>query len=110
MPHDALHLPSIPYTVITKHNSTVAVRNNNGHTITRNVSHFKPIPNQRHAEPDTDDETNDNNVTDLDNNQQQVGNSQPERANRKKFADRVVRGKCQKDIIMPYHGLCMFEL
>ena len=72
---------SIPYTVITKHNSTVTVRNRNGRTINRNVSHFKRIPIQRHAEPDNDDETNNNNYTDLDNNQQQVGNSQPKRAN-----------------------------
>ena len=71
---------STPCTVITKHNSTVTVRNNNGCTITRNVSHFKRILNQLNTEPDTDDDTN-NNDTDFDNNQQQVGNSQPKRAN-----------------------------
>ena len=27
----------------------------------------------------------------------------------KKFAGRVERGKCQKDMVMPYRGLCMFE-
>ena len=74
---------SVPYTVITKQNSTITARNNNRCTITRNVSHFKRILKQRNAEPDTDDDNNNNNNSnkDLDNNQKQVGNNQPERSN-----------------------------
>ena len=58
---------SKPYTVIIKNNSTITVRDSNEHTITRNVSHFKRIPNQRNIETDTDDDNN-NNSKDLDNN------------------------------------------
>ena len=96
---------SMPYTIITKHNPTVTARNNNGRTITINVSHFKRISNQRQAEPDTDDETKNNNDTDLDNNQQQVGNRQPERANSKEVRRSRHGRKCQTDMVMPYHGL-----
>ena len=72
---------SVPYTVITKHNSKVTVRDSNGRTITRNVTHFKRIPNQPNAEPDTDEENDNNNGNDCANNNTQAGNNQPERTN-----------------------------
>jgi hypothetical protein len=37
---------SKPYTVIIKNNSRITVRDSNRHIITRNVSHFKRIPNR----------------------------------------------------------------
>ena len=47
---------SRPYTVIIKNNSRITVRDSNRHIITRNVSHFKRIPNQQNVETDTDDD------------------------------------------------------
>ena len=75
---------SKPFTDIKKNNSKITVRNSNGYTITRNVSHFKRIPNQQNVETDTDDKNNNNtnnNTKDFDNNQTQVGNNEIERTN-----------------------------
>ena len=75
---------SKPYTVIIKNNSRITVRDSNGHTITRNVSHFKRIPNQQNVETDTDDENNNN--KDLDNNQTQerTNNEEVRRSSRER--------------------------
>ena len=57
-------------TVIERNKSQVTARSRNGHTITRNVSHFKPI--SKHSEIDTD--TEDERKTDS-NNQDQAQNA-----------------------------------
>ena len=44
-----------PYTVTQRHNARVTARSKNGHTITRNASHFKPIP-QHNSETDEDED------------------------------------------------------
>ena len=44
------------YTVTERNKSRVTARNWNGHTITRNVSHFKPISMQHEMDTDTDDD------------------------------------------------------
>ena len=51
---------TIPYTVITKNNSQLTARNKSGHTITRNVSHFKKITRAR------DQQDSDSDVSDVD--------------------------------------------
>jgi transposase InsO family protein len=63
-----------PYTVTTRNKSKVTARSRSGHTITRNVSHFKRIPKQ--YESDTDDErttvTNDQGQNETGDNQDQL--------------------------------------
>ena len=61
----------VPYTVTHRHHSRITARNKNGHTITRNVSHFKLIRNNS-GETDDDDEhlmthNNNNNHNNNDN-------------------------------------------
>ena len=51
------------YTVTERNKSQVTARSRNGHTITRNVSHFKPILISKHCEIDTDTDTEDERKT-----------------------------------------------
>jgi hypothetical protein len=47
-----------PHIVISRNNNTVTARSQTGHTITRNVSHFKPIPKPKiDVQVDDDDES-----------------------------------------------------
>ena len=67
------YFSEVPYTVIRRHPSRLTAQNKNGHSITRNVSHFKPI--QIDNADDTDDDyecptvtTNNNTSNDSRNN------------------------------------------
>ena len=44
-----------PYVVTHRHGSQITARNKDDHSITRNVSHFKKIPNILETETDDDD-------------------------------------------------------
>ena len=45
-----------PYVVTHRHGSQITARNKDDHCITRNVSHFKKIPNILETETDDDDD------------------------------------------------------
>ena len=58
-----------PHIVISRNNNTVTARSQTGHTITRNVSHFKPIPKPKidvQVDDDDDSETYDAERTERD--------------------------------------------
>ncbi len=70
----------IPYTVTRRHHSRITAQNKNGHTITRNISHFKPIQIDNTNDTDDDNEypvvdTNKNNKNNNNNNNNTNNNS-----------------------------------
>ncbi|CAB4022058.1 PREDICTED: uncharacterized protein K02A2.6-like [Paramuricea clavata] len=72
-----------PHIVISRNNNTVTARSQTGHTITRNVSHFKPIPKPKidvQVDDDDDSETYDAERTERD--RVDTSNPEPRRSTR----------------------------
>ena len=67
----------VPYTVTHRYHSRITARNKNGHSVTRNASHFKLIQRNNSGETDDEDEhpiTHNNNNNNRNNNNKNHNN------------------------------------